>query len=232
MRPRLRRCCPGIRRCSRVQPQPRCIGTTPQQQVTLGPVTDFEFIVPLNVTQVLITLVGGGGGGGASGTDPGGGAGGAGGFLTAAFQVRCRGSGEQERTIVGSIGAAGSGGTTGAGTLGGNTFITFQGITVTGFGGQPGGAPTGPLTPGDGGFGGVGATTNPDVIQTCILGQGRNGENGIGGLGGSQTASAFFSTPGGAGFGGAGGSAAGPGPNPGFDGGPGAVCISYLIPAV
>jgi|GEM_PF-6707674 len=214
---------------------------------------DGTFIVPPDVTKLIISACGGGGGGGAGagGTTANfGGAGGGGGGAAAVIATEYTVLPNSLLTI--SIGSAGAGGTTNgsagnAGGNGGNTVISGLITLAGGRGGNPGGASGGAGGQGGaaggqgGGHGGVGGRGTPTAGAAAgasgVGGTGGNAGNGGGG-GGSLGAGAGGrggatpSLPGTGGIGnlGSGGGGGGSGGNTsqaGTSGGAGVVIIEW-----
>lgn len=161
-------------------------------------VASSSFVIPNNVTQLFVQLVGGGGGGGAGlQNGAGGGGAGGGGGVNPIFTI-CTCSGGE--TLVVSVGNAGGGGATSgaAGTDGGTSkLLRSGGILVQcgggahgeggglpggGAGGAAGYNPAGLLT--GGGAGGAGNTT----ADGSAGGAGMAGNGGSGGTGGGGAA--------------------------------------------
>jgi hypothetical protein len=163
------------------------------------------FVVPTNVTKIMVEMWGGGGGGGAYGCqnvtncNPGGG-GGSGGYAFNVFNVT---PGASYTVTTGSGGSGGIGGG-GGGISGGTT--TFGGLMSAGGGS---GGSNGGFNPGSGGAGGI---VNGSLINALKGGDGIDGGI-IGGSGGAAWRGGG-STGNGPANGGSGGS-------PGSSGGPG-----------
>ncbi|MES2961083.1 MAG: hypothetical protein V4694_01735 [Pseudomonadota bacterium] len=144
--------------------------------------TGTSITVPSGYTQAKIWAVGaGGGGGGATQSD--GTAGGGGGAGGVAYKTWTVSSGN---VISYAIGTAGSGGySTGNGTSGGNTTVTFNSVTITGNGGSGGNynsaiaATGGSFSGGDGGAAGGGSIARSGDI-------GGSSGGGVGGVTGTQ----------------------------------------------
>ena len=181
--------------------------------------------VPLKCFYMSAVIVGGGGGGG-GGTGIAYTGGGGGGGALVAFSNYPVTPGTQVDIFRGAGGLTSASGSGVAGFPGGNSYITYQGVTWVAGGGGGGGVPTdqgGPAGTGGGvtvptlsvvpvgystvsGSGGNGGN-GPDYISTTHYGAGGGGAGGYGGPGGNgQTnASIVTSTSGQAGGGGGGG---------------------------
>jgi hypothetical protein len=126
-------------------------------------------ITPLTVSYYInyIAVAGGGGGGISGGALGAGGSGGAGGAVVGSMFIPST-STPVSMTI--TVGAGGSGGTTGAGGTGSNTTISSTSlstgslIALGGGGGGPGGGP--PYNGGTGGSGGGGGNSSPPLTNT------------------------------------------------------------------
>jgi hypothetical protein len=160
------------------------------------------FIVPTNVTRIMVELWGGGGGGGAGGYGFSGGGGGSGGYALNVFNVT---PGASYPVTIGSGGGGGaSGGTTSFGALmsaGGGSQGAAASALDDGSGGE-GGSSSGGLFPsggnngGDGNNGANGATAPFGGVGGWMSGDGHPaGGGGGGGAGGDIT------TPGSGAFG-------------------------------
>ena len=163
---------------------------------TTGQVTDTytssgTWTCPTGVTSITVECWGAGGGGGASNNAAAKRAGGGGGGGAYAKTLSISVTPGNTYTI--TVGPGGSGGISGAGTVGGNSTATFGASTVTAAGGSGGGY-------GGNGAVGAGGTTAASTGTTKYAGgNGAAGVNATGGGGGG----------GGAGTGGAGGNASG-----------------------
>ena len=176
------------------------------------------FVVPANVTRIMVEVWGGGGGGGRGSTLYNGGGGGAGGYAFNVFNVI---PGTNFAITVGRGGTNGVSGTP-------SNFGTLMGAAG-------GGAGTNAVPNAVGG-GGIGGTiTNSIVPFTGSAGESGNGfasgsgasaSGEIGGTGGWGTGNGAGANANGPGAGGGGGSA-GQNPYPGGTGGPGLVVVYY-----
>jgi hypothetical protein len=139
---------------------------------------DNSFVIPEDTKIVFVTMWGAGGGGGVNDTNnedvgEGGGGGGAGSGI---FSIPVRVSGGE--TVFTTVGAGGIGSTgAGIGTSGGNTIVTIGSITLTAYGGAPGG--NGGILDGDGGGGGgTGAQATVRAGGDSYIGYGDDGAAG------------------------------------------------------
>jgi len=191
------------------------------------------FLVPSNITRLMVEMWGGGGGGGGGYNDTNsnrfsGGGGGAGGTALQVFDVT---PGTSYSVVAGSGGALGTGGSGGGSPLPGSvgTSSSFQGpgVSLTAGGGAGGAA----ATSSSHGSGGAGGTTTGSIFPSATSGTAPSGSSLCGGKGGN----AFLGGSGGLNLGGGGedggppgggGGGGAPGANGGH-GGIGLVIITY-----
>lgn len=160
-----------------------------------------SFLVPTNVTSILVYASGGGGGGGGgagqSGASQGGGGGGGGAGVQPSLISYPTTPGETLSITVGGRGLYGIAGTVsgsgGAGAAGGNSVVSGGAGAVTFYGGDGGtaGTPTGGTSPGPGN-GGTGGSGDWDARRENA-GGGDGGDSGAGGSAG-QAGTAGSST--------------------------------------
>lgn len=203
------------------------------QSVSFDSGTNATWNVPAGATQVTVEVWGGGASGGGS-TVNGykGGGGGGGGYISKTFDTSGGGS------FTYTVGASVAGGT-GSGTNGNDSSVTYDGITITAYGGKRGISGSAlNLGLGTGGLGGSGLDSSglsvpisgidgTDAISTLAGDGGAGGAGGDGGIGGAEGFSGQAgSIPGG---GGGGGWRQGGNRNGGA-GANGLVIFTYIIP--
>jgi hypothetical protein len=194
-----------------------------------NPAAPNTFTVPQGVTSITIQLWGGGGAGGGSTTNGSGGSGGgSGGYTTRTYAGLTGGE-----VINYTLGNGGTG-STGNGTNGFASTLTFGGFTLTANGGTGGGANQGAIGTGGTASGGTTNTTGANgTLGTTSGGNGGNAPTAQGGLGGAGSTNAVGgagNAPGGGGGGGERADTGGSRDRAGGAGGAGGIRITFTCP--